>query len=57
LFQADIIEQLCYLLAIASIFAFITQEECFERIFETIAMSLIALLVLITITTFVFILL
>jgi len=55
LLQADIIEQLCYLLAIASIFAYLTQEECYERIVDTIAFSLIALLVLITITTFVFI--
>ncbi|MFZ8801501.1 MAG: hypothetical protein ACO2PO_00700 [Candidatus Calescibacterium sp.] len=55
LLQADITEQLCYLLAIASIFAFFTQEECYEKIVETITMSLIALLVLITITTSVFI--
>jgi len=55
LFQADLIEQLCYLLAIASIFAYLTQEECYEKIIETLAFSLIALLVLITITTSVFI--
>jgi hypothetical protein len=55
LFQADILEQLCYLIAITSIFAYITQEECYERIVETIAMSLIALLVLITISAFVFV--
>jgi len=55
LFQADLIEQLCYLLAIASIFAYLTQEECYEKIIETLALSLIALLVLITITTSVFI--
>jgi hypothetical protein len=55
LLQADILEQLCYLIAITSIFAYLTQEECYERIVETIAMSLIALLALITISTFVFI--
>ncbi|MFZ8803287.1 MAG: hypothetical protein ACO2PO_09945 [Candidatus Calescibacterium sp.] len=40
LFQADLIEQLCYLIAITSIFAYLTKEECYERIVETIAMSL-----------------
>jgi hypothetical protein len=55
LLQADFIEHLCYLLAIASIFAFFTQEEECERIVEIIAFSLIASLVLITITTSVFI--
>ncbi|MFZ8803027.1 MAG: hypothetical protein ACO2PO_08595, partial [Candidatus Calescibacterium sp.] len=55
LFQADLIEQLCYLLAIASIFAYLTQEEEYEKIVEIIALSLIASLVLITITTSIFI--
>jgi hypothetical protein len=55
LFQADFIEHLCYLLAIASIFAHLTQEEEYEKIVEIIALSLIASLVLITITTSVFI--
>jgi hypothetical protein len=44
LFQADLIEQLCYLLAIASIFAYLTQEECYEKIVEITAFSLVALL-------------
>ncbi|MFZ8803009.1 MAG: hypothetical protein ACO2PO_08500 [Candidatus Calescibacterium sp.] len=55
LFQADIIETLCFTLLFVSIVAHLTQEEEYERIVEIIALSLMALLVLITITTFVFI--
>jgi hypothetical protein len=55
LLQADIIETLCFALLFASIFAHLTQEEEYERIVEIIAFSLIALLVLITITTSIFI--
>jgi hypothetical protein len=55
LLQSDFIEHLCYLLAIASIFAHLTQEEECERIVEIIAFSLMASLVLITITTSIFI--
>ena len=55
LLQADIIEQLCFFLAIASVFAYLTQEECYEKIVEITAFSLVALLVLITISTFIFI--
>jgi hypothetical protein len=55
LLQADIIEHLCFTLLFVSIVAHLTQEEEYEKIVEIIAFSLIASLVLITITTFVFI--
>ncbi|MFZ8803860.1 MAG: hypothetical protein ACO2PO_12885 [Candidatus Calescibacterium sp.] len=55
LFQADIIEHLCFTLLFVSIVAHLTQEEEYEKIVEIIALSLMALLVLITITTSVFI--
>jgi hypothetical protein len=55
LLQADIIETLCFTLLFASIFAHLTQEEECERIVEIIAFSLIASLVLITITISIFI--
>jgi hypothetical protein len=55
LLQADIIETLCFTLLFVSIVAHFTQDEEYERIVETIATILILFIVLITITTSIFI--